>query len=530
MKKFALVISAFLALAFSGFAQGVAMEDLNQPELDAPQYGRRILVNKFSENWEISAHIGTQTYLGEYTIHQPVMKFNEIWSFPAFDFGIHKWATNSLGVSVSANFSPYKGLRYRYGDKYATFAKDSDPLYNDSFYLSRGSFGNVFLQAMINLSNAIGGYKASRFYTLVASIGGGIMFPTVQTYYREICASFNAGLNSKFRIASHLTLDVDIRGTLHDDMFNGISYYTSDDRPNLSVDATIGATVGLSYRFNWTKSKKKDAKGRPINDEGWTTVNDIVQATPDYQNLKEEAAAVTAAVAANTAALAAANEKLAEQEKIIKEQEVRIKEAKGRLIFKQYINFVIDTWDISNREKVNILFAADVMKQYPDTKFLIAGYADKQTATPEHNKMLSENRAAAVYDVLVNEFGVNPDQLQKADFGGVDYMFFHDEQCSRSVLITSLDGDQLVFETDPVIDPDVRYGIQIMSGRTTYGPEAKEFMGYEPYVFNVGSLKKYVIAVDNDFKNVFNTLPEIRKSYPGAFIVRIKGSTIELYK
>ncbi|MCQ2181830.1 MAG: OmpA family protein [Bacteroidales bacterium] len=451
MKKLALAVLAFFALATYGYAQDVASEDFDRPETEAPQYGRRILINKFSENWEISARIGTQAYLGEYVFPRKIFQFKDWWTFPAFDFGIQKWGTNSIGLAIGFTMSPFKSL-YSVGKdgigerKTATFSRLDDPLYTTtkdggSYYLASGRMGNVYMSAIFNLSNLFGGYKASRFYVAVFSVGGGIMFPMSPTNYREICSSFNAGIVNKFRLADHLTLDIAIRGTLHDDMFNGVSYYTSMDYRNLSVDATIGGTIGLSYRFNWTKSSKKDAKGRPVNEEGWTTVDEIVTELPDYQNLKAEAVAATAAVAASTAALAAAEDRIIKQEKVIQDQETIIKENVKRETFtyRQLINFVIDTWKISNREKVAIMLAAEVIKEHPDAKFLVAGYADKQTATPAHNKMLSNNRANAVYNCLVNEFGVNPEQLDKVDYGGVDYMFFEDKQCSRSVLITTTD-------------------------------------------------------------------------------------------
>jgi hypothetical protein len=52
--------------------------------------------------------------------------------------------------------------------------------------------------------------------------------------------------------------------------------------------------------------------------------------------------------------------------------------------------------------------------------------------------MLSRNRADAVYNALVNEFGVNPDQLVKDYKGGVDYMFYNMKELSRCVMITSI--------------------------------------------------------------------------------------------
>jgi len=440
MKKTIILLSAILAFAFSANAQKSVSTDINDPKLAEPQAGRRILINKFSENWEVSARFGTQAYLGEYSTY--VFKFKDWWNFPTFDIGVQKWGTNAIGFAMGATFSPYKGLRSSNGDEKAQFMTADDPFYdgNKNYKLLKGSMGNVYISVLLDACNIFGGYKPDRTYTLIASIGGGVMFPTVPVQYKAICASFNAGLINRFRLTKHLYLDLDIRGTLHDDMFNGISFYTSTDRRNISVDATIGATVGLTYKFNWTKSKTVNAKGKHVNEEGWTTVDEVVKYTPDYQTLKAEAAAATAAVAASSAALAKAKSEIKDKEKVIEKQEARIKEAAGESFsYKQFVNFVIDKWELSNREKVAILLAADVIKEHPDVKFLISGFADKQTASPAHNKKLSENRANAVYNCLVKEFGVNPDQLQKADYGGVDYMYFNDKQCSRAVLITAIE-------------------------------------------------------------------------------------------
>ena len=102
-----------------------------------------------------------------------------------------------------------------------------------------------------------------------------------------------------------------------------------------------------------------------------------------------------------------------------------------------HIAFKIDKWEITNNERVDIMAAADYIKSCPRETFVVRGYADKQTATPKHNEMLSRNRADAVRDCLVNEFGVDPTQLEVDYFGGVDYMFFSDEACSRSVIISN---------------------------------------------------------------------------------------------
>ena len=47
----------------------------------------------------------------------------------------------------------------------------------------------------------------------------------------------------------------------------------------------------------------------------------------------------------------------------------------------------------------------------PRPSVAIVGYADKDTGTSDYNMGLSKRRAQAVYDALVNEYGINPDRL-----------------------------------------------------------------------------------------------------------------------
>lgn len=442
-KRIAAALASALMLALPAFAQETvvktdapAAESAVNPNED---YGRRVIVSRWYQNWEISAKAGTQAYLGEYVHCHPYFRFKDWWTVPAVDVSLSKWGTQSIGLALGFTYSPFKSLYSATGEdaKYASFAKPDDEKYwvDENFKIARGNMGNAYISVIFDLCNIFGGYKKGRPYNLVASIGGGMMFPIGNVSYKDICASFNAGLINKFNIGRHWSIDLAIRGTLHDDMFNGVSYYTSDDRRNVSVDATIGATLGFSYHFNWrTKANRKQKS----NSEGWTTVNEIVQYTDPYKAVEQQAASASAAAAAATAALAAANEKLRQKENAV----FGAVSTAQPFFYIQLVNFKIDKWDISNRENVGILFAAETIKAHPDVKFLVQGYADKQTSNPKHNQFLSENRVNAVYDALVNQFGVNPDQLIKSAHGGVDYMFFTDEQCSRSVIITAITGTE----------------------------------------------------------------------------------------
>jgi outer membrane protein OmpA-like peptidoglycan-associated protein len=206
-----------------------------------------------------------------------------------------------------------------------------------------------------------------------------------------------------FRLTEQLRLLLNIRGAFIGDGFDGESYLDEPDKKhwlaNHKMDGMFGATLGLTYNIGKEYSKWRLADRISVYHYDKEMITKIVKDTVFV-------------------------------DKPIPTAEV------PEVWF--HINFIVDRWDISKKELVNINAVADLIKSTPNTKYLVCGYADKQTATPAHNLMLSENRANAVYDALVKEFGVDPNQLIKDFKGGVDYMFYNMKELSRCVMITSI--------------------------------------------------------------------------------------------
>ena len=86
------------------------------------------------------------------------------------------------------------------------------------------------------------------------------------------------------------------------------------------------------------------------------------------------------------------------------------------------IFFKIGKAVISPEGMVNVKLMAKVMKENPNVKYTVAGFADKGTGSADTNMKLSEKRAQAVYDALVS-LGVSPERLEKKAMGGTDPMF-----------------------------------------------------------------------------------------------------------
>ena len=106
--------------------------------------------------------------------------------------------------------------------------------------------------------------------------------------------------------------------------------------------------------------------------------------------------------------------------------------------YPHFVNFAINKTEVTDQEKVNLQYVADMIKSVPDKKFSVVGYADKQTGTNERNAQLAKDRAQNVYNVLTKQYGVKASQLTLDSKGGVDTMFLNNSDLSRSVIISEV--------------------------------------------------------------------------------------------
>ena len=433
MKKlFVLIASAAFIVPASVFAQDVKVtrsEDENTITVveETPTSNGKVVTttvmeknsvftNGFWHNWQLSAGIGTQMFYGD-NDWKVAKKVPEMWVLPTVDLYLTKWISPSFGIGLGANWAPFKGLyqtkpghsnqpreaHANFRPDKVTYYNDADPKYNsEALALQKGSYLDVFALAHANLMNLFGGYKPDRFFQIDYYAGGGLIYGFSESGNAP-SASFNTGFINTFRLSDQLALMLNIRGALVGDDFDGEAYLDEPTRTlwiaNHKLDGIFGATLGLTYNIGKEYSK-------------WR----LAERTSVYQYDKETI------------------------EKIVKETEYIEKPMPVAEVPEVWfhINFIVDRWDISKKELININAVADLIKSTPNTKYLVCGYADKQTATPAHNLMLSENRAKAVYNTLVNEFGVNPDQLVMDYKGGVDYMFYNMKELSRCTMITSI--------------------------------------------------------------------------------------------
>lgn len=407
MNKKILSLAAVALMAVGANAQSYSeySESSNvQTETTTSSDKFKVETNHFWNNWFITVGGGVNAFFGDLDKH---LKLGDRLA-PALDVSIGKWFTPGFGLQATYSGLKIKGLWNQAGANFPTnnVVTDLRDTYKDSYgnakaYEQEGKYFNLHLDGMLNLSNLLCGYSETRVWNVIPYAGVGLARTFDHNGDRGNGISLNAGLINKFRLGSRVDLNLTIRGMIVDDEWDG---EVSKPEANNSFDGQLGATLGLTFK---------------IGKQGWnrsTSTTTIINNDAEVNRLNSEL-----------------NNLRAENN--------RLKNApKGEKIvtFPYLVNFVRDKVDVVNRELVNLKSVSEMIKATPNKKYSVIGYADKQTGTSERNVWLAENRAKNVYDILVNEFGVNPNQLVLDSKGGVDYMFYNDNQLSRSVIISEV--------------------------------------------------------------------------------------------
>ena len=385
-----------LAVAGSAFAQTEANPDITETvEYSAGKY--KVETNHFWDNWFISAGAGGQVYVGD---HDRQAALGDRIA-PALDVAVGKWFTPGIGVRAVYSGLSIKGATQNsvHGTGEAVPGKGGDGYWLEK---QKFNFHNVHLDAMFNLTNLIGGYREDRLYNLSAYGGVGVMHTSDAPKATDISAHF--GLLNSFRLTSALDLNLDLRGTLVDDYFDG-------EAGGVGGEGMFTATIGLTYKFkerSWKRSK---------------TITRSVYYNEEVNNLRERVREMD-------------DENARLQHELAKSRKEK-KTVATKNVASYLLTFKIGKSELSNEVRVNLGMFAEAIKQGdPDAVYTITGYADVGTGSNSVNERLSRARAEAVYNCLVNEFGVSKSQLKIDDKGGVDNMYHDDPNLSRAVIVT----------------------------------------------------------------------------------------------
>ena len=393
MKKVIVLSALLLVTGMSVYAQEDFSKSIKTTTTiveNADKY--KVETNRFWSNWFVTAGGGALIFFGD---HNMQMKFGDRLS-PALDIGFGKWFTPGIGVRFM-----YSGLTIKGATQNGSHS--TGKVYDASQWLDEQKFDfmNIHGDVLFNASILLCGYNEKRFWSVTPYVGLG----WILTWETPRARNFNAsiGLINSFRLSSAFDLNLDVRGTATKDEFDG-------ERGGRKEEGLLSVTVGVTYKFPRRTWGRSTVKTITFSDEELRLMREQLKAMNDENNrLKNE---------------------LVETSNKVTERVVET----NILSAPYLVTFQISRYALSNEARVNIGFQAKIMKENKNAVYTIIGYADKGTGTKEFNQFLSKSRAEAVYNCLVNEFGVPASQLKITYEGGVDNMFYDDPRVSRAVI------------------------------------------------------------------------------------------------
>ncbi|MBD5232601.1 MAG: OmpA family protein [Bacteroidales bacterium] len=290
-----------------------------------------------------------------------------------YNLGFGKW------------FSPYLGWRLSF---------NGGALHFEDQGMSRFKYVNANADLMWDMFNSMGGVNSKRVFSIIPFVGIGGMYGWDYTPDAEIIDAdgnpkrstwllpVSAGLQLRFRLCKYVDFFAEGRAGFYGDNFEGIA----GGRP---VDINVTVNGGFTINFGGRDYKAYN----PCDYLGYIS------------NLNNQVNDLRGALATTAAALAAAEAQLPCPEVT----ETTIVETPAPLM--ATVRFALNSSKITDIEMVNVYNVAQWMKENPDQSVAIIGYADKDTGTSSYNMGLSQRRAQAVSDALVNKYGINPDRL-----------------------------------------------------------------------------------------------------------------------
>ncbi len=364
------------------------------------------------QNIFIGASIGASLSMGENTRFGNFLDMSR----PSFEFSVGKFFYPQFGLRLTLSYLNQKGrANWEIAD-----ILDEKGMYDGNYDFSMAC---AFVDGMLNFHNMFWKYREDRRFNLIGYLGLGY-FRTFGfdddklAYLRDPWdknnQKFNAhryyvdgknrnyfaghvGLIAAYQITEAWDVNVDLSFNGTDDAYNGVRY-------RRVYDSYVNIMAGVTYHMPDTSGKRRLKYTHYTDQDVVTVLNRQIYETQDsLEQALKPVDKIEEAVAYNE-------------------------------MLQTTVSFYIDKTFITEAQERNVRSVARFMENHPDLDVVVTGYADKQTAYPKYNMMLSKKRATNVYNMLVEKYGVDPKRLSMDYKGDEEQPFEIVNEWNRSVV------------------------------------------------------------------------------------------------
>ena len=337
-----------------------------------------VKTNRFWSNWFVQGDVTWNAFYGagggRRVLTAPFHKFptggGAGYTGLGASLAIGKWFTPGLGLRTKVN-------AWRLGSKPDG---GGDP---DQYWAANE-------QVLVNLSNLLMGYNEYRVWNFIPFFGAGINRNMSQDHYST---QLSFGLLNTFRISRRVWVNAEIGWNSWEANNTGIGL----KKRHQQLTAELGLTFGLG-KSRWKKVTDSGASNALLQGELDALNAQLEDALAENNRLQNELANQPKATAAvSTAAPKVVTKVVAAPVSVF---------------------FTVGKAVVSKKDLQNVSALAEVAKQ-DNAQLKVTGFADSKTGSAEYNQRLSQQRAEAVADALV-QMGVERSQIEVVAVGGVD--------------------------------------------------------------------------------------------------------------
>lgn len=387
MKRLYLILgaAALAAVALTASPEANAQENGNRDENGKVVRGP-YETNRFGDNWFIGAGGGVNIFMNDgYKVNVG----------PSIDASVGKWFTPAVGMRIG-----YSGFNTRvWSDTPSVLGRELDA--DENMYLQK--FGYMYFHGdfLWNMSNAIGGYKETRFWNMVPYLHAGFYrsYGVDDSDFADNELAVGAGMLHNLRLTDRLDLIIDMKAIVVNGRVHGSE--------NVCLQPSV--TMGMAVDLGWPNFIRT------------STVIGAVEAANADQIAALQAAAVALELANATLeediiSLQTKNRNLSNQVNDLKKNQGGMTAAdflKDMSPATVYFKIGKAVLGVDEMQHLDYIAKKIIAKADPESKVVITvmGSADSNTGTAGRNQKLSEQRGKYVSEILTTKYGVAADRV-----------------------------------------------------------------------------------------------------------------------
>lgn len=350
---------------------------ISAQELRMPKY-------KFLDNWSLSVGAGTNATFGD---NYKAVDTKKIFG-PTINVSLNKYWTPVLGTRIQGEW----------GQNHVV------PTDEVSVINRAGVYADLMLNPLNLFSQS---YDRPVNLVLLGGVGYAHTFDNGVLPIGDYVVP-RVGLQVNVDVSKAVQLNLEGTMAALNDKFDGVV-------GTARYDGMCNLTAGITYKFKNHDGTRGFTYIPSYNQEDIDALND------EINRLQEECA------------------KKPKEVKVV-EQVMVDKISIVKEIAPITVRFKINSAEIAEDQKANLENIATYLKDNEDIKISVTGYADANTGTAEYNQQLSEKRAEAIMNVLINQYGIKSSRLT-VNAQGSSVQQYKENDWNRATVIMSIPQD-----------------------------------------------------------------------------------------